>query len=119
MDIQSRYLVSSGLCWLIVVMAAAGYFLTLRRLKQKWAFWLMLIIGWAFLAISNTLSVLSIGQGTNFPAAIWLASYVIVTASLVLLFLKLIQVIETGKKSTRKGNARFLHLDQGGFTKDM
>src|SRR5512146_2330392 len=70
MDIQTRYLVSSGLCWLIVVMAAAGYFLTLRRLKQKWAFWLMLIIGWAFLAISNTLSALSIGQGTDFPAAI-------------------------------------------------
>ncbi len=119
MDIQSRYLISSGLCWLIVVMAAAGYFLTLRRLKQKWAFWLMLIIGWAFLAISNTLSALSIGQGTDFPAAIWLASYVMVTASLVLLFVKLIQVMDAGKKSTRKENARFLHLDQGGFRKEM
>jgi hypothetical protein len=113
------YLINSGLCWFIVVMAALGYFLTVRRLKQKWAFWLMLIIGWAFLAIANTLSALNIGQGTYFPTAVWLTSYVMVIASLVLLFLKLIQIVETGKKSTRKTNARFLHLDQGGFRKGM
>jgi hypothetical protein len=100
-------------------MAATGYVLTVRRLKQKWAFWLMLIIGWGFLAIANTFSALSIGQGTYFPAAVWLASYVMVIASLVLLFLKLIQVMETGKKSTRKTNSRFWHLDQGGLRKGM
>jgi L-asparagine transporter-like permease len=119
LDIGSHYLVNSALCWLVVIMAATGYFLTVRRLRQRWAFWVVLIIGWAFLAISNTLSALSIGQGTYFPAAIWLTSYVMVIASLVLLFLKLIQVMETGKKSTRKENTGFLPLGQGGFRKEM
>lgn len=92
MNFQFHYLVNSGLCWFIVVMSVAGYFLTLRRMGQKWAFWVTLSIGWAFLAISNSLSAMDIGQGTPYLLAIWLSSYVLVFASLVLLFVKLIQV---------------------------
>jgi hypothetical protein len=95
MDLQSHYVINSGLCWFVVLMGAAGYFLTLRRLKQKWAFWVTLIIGWAFLAISNSLSALGIGQGTDYLMAVWLLSYVLVIISLVLLFFKLIQVMKT------------------------
>ena len=94
MDLQLHYLVNSGLCWLIVFIALAGYLLTLRRLKQRWAFWVILSIGWAFLAVSNSLSALGIGQGTPYPFALWLSSYVLVIASMVLLFNKLIQVMK-------------------------
>ena len=61
---------------------------------QKWPFWVILIAGWAFLAVSNTLVALGISQGTPFVPAIWLSSYVLILVSLVLLFFKLIQVIK-------------------------
>ena len=95
MDLQSHFVVNSGLSWFIVLMAVAGYFLTLRRLKQKWVFWVMLIVGWTLLAVSNSLSALGIGQGSYYLLTIWLLSYVLVIASLVLLFFKLIQVMKT------------------------
>jgi hypothetical protein len=94
MDLQLSYVVNSGFCWFIVLMAIIGYFLTLRRLKQKWVFWIILTIGWGFLAISNSLSALGIGQNMAYIFGIWLASYVLVTASLVLLFIKVIQVMK-------------------------
>jgi hypothetical protein len=93
MTFQFHYLVNSGLCWLIVVMAWAGYFLTWKRTGQKWPFWVILSVGWTFLAVSNSLSALNIGEGTSYLFAIWLSSYVLVFASLVLLFVKLIDQI--------------------------
>jgi hypothetical protein len=80
------------MCWFIVLMAVTGYFLTMKRMGQKWAFWLTLIAGWGVLAVTNTLSALDIGLGTTYLLAIWLSSYVLVLASLVLLFIKLIQM---------------------------
>jgi hypothetical protein len=94
MDFQFHYLVNSGLCWFIVLMSLAGYFLTLKRMKQKWMFWVLLAIGWTFLAITNTLSVMHISQGTSYLFAIWQSSYVLVFASLVLLFIKLVQIMK-------------------------
>jgi hypothetical protein len=94
MDLQLSYVINSGFCWFIVLMAIMGYFLTLRRLKQKWVFWIILTIGWGFLAISNSLSALGFGQNMAYIFGIWLASYVLVTASLVLLFIKVIQVMK-------------------------
>jgi hypothetical protein len=92
MDSHLHYLVNAGICWFIVLMAAGGYFLTMKRMGQKWAFWLTLITGWGFLAITNSLTALGIGLGTNYLRGIWLSSYVLVSASLVLLFIKLIQM---------------------------
>ena len=94
MNPQFHYALNIGLCWLIVFLAFGGYFLTLRRMGQKWPFWVILIGGWAFLAISNTLVVLGICQGTPFVPALWLSSYVLILTSLVLLFFKLIQVMK-------------------------
>jgi hypothetical protein len=97
MDPHLHFLINSLLCWFIVVMAVAGYFLTLRRLGQKWMFWLILSVGWAFLAVSNSLSVLGIGRGTSYVLGIWLSSYALVVASLTLLFIKLVQIIRVKK----------------------
>lgn len=94
MNLQLHYIINSGFCWFIVLMALVGYFLTLKRIGQKWPFWLVLSAGWAFLAVSNSLAVLGVSQGMPYLLAIWLSSYVLVFASLVLLFIKLIQVME-------------------------
>jgi hypothetical protein len=100
-------------------MAGIGYFLTKRRLKQKWTFWMMLFVGWALLALSNSLSALRIGQGTGYALAVWLSSYVIVIASLVLLFLKLIQMIQFRKELPKLPNEEVPHIDQGGLGREM
>ena len=44
------YIVNCFFGWFIVLLAIAGYFLTLRRLGEKWAFWNVLAIGWALFA---------------------------------------------------------------------
>ena len=75
--------------WFIVLLAIAGYFLTLRRLGEKWAFWNVLAIGWALFAVVQTLLVGGVQAGTPFLIAFWLSSYVLVITSMVLLFLKL------------------------------
>jgi|WetSurMetagenome_2_1015567.scaffolds.fasta_scaffold866141_1 hypothetical protein len=119
MNIELHYLLNAGLCWLIVLTAAIGYFQTARRLKQKWTFWVMLIVGWALLAVSNSLSALRIGQGTGYALAVWLSSYVMVIASLVLLFLKLIQMIQTRKELPKSPNEKVPQIDQGGLGREM
>ena len=92
MNFQLHYLINSVLCWVIVLIAIAGYFLTLKRIGQKWPFWVLLSVGWALIATSNTFVLIGIGQGTSFLLSIWLSSYVLVFASLVLLFVKYIQM---------------------------
>jgi hypothetical protein len=94
MSFQAHYLINSGLCWLIVLMALAGYFLTVKRTGQKWPFWLTLGVGWSLMAISNSLTVLGIAQETSYLLGIWLSSYVLVVASMLLLFVKLIQLVQ-------------------------
>ena len=92
MDIPVSYLVNCGFAWFIVLLAIAGYFLTLKRMREKWLFWIILAIGWAFFAIAHTLLITSVSVGVPHLTAIWLASYVLVIASLVLLFIKLTKV---------------------------
>ncbi len=92
MDISVSYLVNCGFSWFLVLMAIAGYFLTLRRMREKWLFWIVLAIGWAFFAIAHTLLIAGVSAGVPYLTAIWLASYVLVMSSLVLLFIKLTEV---------------------------
>ena len=119
MNMQSYYLVSSLLCWFIVVFGLVGYFLIVRRLKQKWLFWLTLIVGWTLLAVANSISALGLGRGTFYPSAIWLSSYVMVIASIVLLFLKLIKVMGTVKRLPKHSEGNLPTIGQGGFENKM
>ena len=97
MNFQLHYVINSGLCWFIVLMAVVGYFLTLKRIGEKWLFWVILSAGWALLAISNSIVALGISQKTSYLLAIWLSSYVLVFASLVLLFVKVVQILKVKK----------------------
>jgi hypothetical protein len=97
MDLHFHYVINSIVCWFIVLMALVGYFLTLKRTGEKWPLWVTLFTGWAFLAISNSLAAMGVSQGASYLFALWLSSFVMVVATLVLLFLKLTQVIKVKK----------------------
>jgi hypothetical protein len=43
MDTPVSYLVNCGFGWFIALLAIAGYFLTLRRMGEKWLFWIILL----------------------------------------------------------------------------
>jgi len=92
MDVPVSYLVNCGFAWFIVVLAITGYFLTLKKIREKWPFWIILAIGWAFFAIAHTLLINGVSAGTPYLAAMWLSSYVLVIASLALLFIKLTKI---------------------------
>ena len=88
------YTVNCGFCWLIVILASGGYLLTVRRLRQKWPLWFVLAFGWLFLAVLNTLLVVGIPMDRTQQTAIWLSSYLLVMASLLLMFLKLADMMK-------------------------
>ncbi len=48
MGIPVAYSVNCGFGWFIVLLATAGYFLTWRRMRERWSFWIILAVGWAF-----------------------------------------------------------------------
>ncbi|MDD5288136.1 MAG: hypothetical protein PHY28_03380 [Dehalococcoidales bacterium] len=92
MGTSVSYVVNCGFAWFIVLLAIVGYFLTLRRMGEKWLFWIVLAVGWGFFAMANTLLAVGVAAGTPVLIAIWLSSYVLVVMSMALLFVKLIKV---------------------------
>jgi hypothetical protein len=78
--------------WSIVALAVCGYLLTLKRIGERWLFWIVLAIGWSFLAIFETLVASGVSVGNLQITTAWLISYLLVMASLLLLFLKFIQI---------------------------
>jgi hypothetical protein len=92
MGIPITNLVNSAFGWFIVLLAIAGYFLTLKRMGEKWMFWVVLAGGWGFFALANTLLVAGVPAGEPYLVAIWLSSYILVTVSLVLFFVKVMRV---------------------------
>jgi len=94
MAIPVSYWVNCGFGWFIVLLAIAGYILTLRRMGERWSFWITLAAGWAFFAVAQTLLIAGVPAGVPYLAAIWLSSFVLVIASLVMLFVKLTARLE-------------------------
>jgi hypothetical protein len=92
------FIVNCGFTWLIVLLSIMGYLVTLRRMHQQWPLWFILAIGWAFLAILNTMLALGIPIARPQVIAIWLSSYLLVMASLLLLFLKLVDLAKRQSK---------------------
>lgn len=83
------YTVNCGFSWFIVVLSIVGYIVTLKRARQKWPLWVVLASGWALIAALYTALVVGIPLGRPQLTAMWLSSYLLVMASLLLLFLKL------------------------------
>ena len=78
--------------WSIVALAIGGYLITLKRIKERWPFWIVLAVGWGFLATFETLMASGVPIGNLQITTVWLTSYLLVMASLLLLFLKFIQI---------------------------
>ncbi len=78
--------------WTIVACAVGGYILTLKRIGERWPFWIILAVGWSFLAVFETLLAGGLYIDNLKITTVWLASYLLVMASMLLLFLKFIQI---------------------------
>lgn len=89
MDSRITFLVNFGFAWFLVALAVAGYFLTLKRMGEKWVFWIILAVAWGFFGIAETLLVTGVIVSVSYINTIRLSSFVLVVASLVLLFIKL------------------------------
>jgi hypothetical protein len=86
------YIINCAFCWSIVGLAVAGYLLTVKRVRERWMFWIVLAASWSLLAILETVMACGIDLGRIQITAIWLSSFLLVMASLLLLFLKFVQM---------------------------
>lgn len=84
-------IVNMGFGWLIVALSIVGFFLTQKKLGEKWLFWIVLAFGWGFFAMAQTLLLGGVPSGAPYLVAIWLSSYVLVIFSMVLLFIRLVR----------------------------
>ena len=81
--------VNCGFAWLIVALAIGGYFLTCRKIGERWMFCVVLSCGWGLFAVAQTIVLLGTIQNPTLLGALWISSFVLVICSLVLIFLKL------------------------------
>ena len=83
--------INCGLAWFIVALAVGGYFITLKRIGERWMFWIILSCGWGLFAVAHTVVLIGNIDNSSFISALWISSFVLVVCSLVLIFLKLIK----------------------------
>jgi len=83
------YIVNGVFGWVLLTLSLTGYVVTVRRLKEKWAAWLVLAAGWAFFGAAQTLVVLVEDLNAAFIIALWIASWVLIFTAVVLMFLKI------------------------------
>jgi hypothetical protein len=97
MDIQVINAIDFGFTWLIVLLSVIGYAMTVKRTGQRWSFWILLAFGWAFLAIPCTLRLAGISMESE-ASIIWMCSYIMIMASLAMIFLKFVDILKHKKK---------------------
>jgi hypothetical protein len=82
----------------IAALSIVGYVLTNKRTGQRWSLWIVLATGWAILAIPYILFLSGHNLSVAVMGAIWLSSYLLIMVSLVLMFLKLIEMMRNKGK---------------------
>lgn len=83
---------------LIAALSVFGYILTVKRIGQRWFLWVVLATAWVILAIPYILFLADLNLSVAVMAAIWLSSYILIMVSLVLIFLKLLEMMRQRKK---------------------
>lgn len=91
MDMTVSNLVNAGFGWVITILSVIGFFLTKNRTGEKWPFWIVLAVGWSFFAMAKTLTIAGVQTNVPYLVAVWLSSYILVIASMVLLFVRLVR----------------------------
>ena len=82
------YYVNCVFAWVTVVLALVGYFYTVRRAGEKWAFWPIFALGWTMFAISHTLALLGISTAKTGPTVIRIIGYSLIVIAVLALTLK-------------------------------
>ena len=98
MDSTITCVVNLVFALLIAVLSIVGYALTFKRIGQHWSLWIVLATGWAVLAIPYILFLADLNLSVAVMAAIWLSSYLLIMVSLVLLFLKVLEMMKNKGK---------------------
>jgi hypothetical protein len=99
MDSTVTCVVNLVFALLIAVLSIVGYVLTMKRIGQHWSLWIVLATGWVILAIPYILFLADKNLSVAAMAALWLSSYLLIMVSLVLLFLKVLEMVKNRKKS--------------------
>jgi hypothetical protein len=99
MDSTVTCVVNLVFALLIAVLSIVGYVLTIKRTGQHWSLWIVLATGWVILAIPYILFLADKNLSVAAMAALWLSSYLLIMVSLVLLFLKVLEMVKNRKKS--------------------
>jgi hypothetical protein len=94
MDSTVTCVVNLAFALVIAVLSIVGYVLTNKRTGQRWSLWIVLATGWAILAIPYILFLSGLSLSVAVMAAIWLSSYILIMLSLVLIFLKLLEMMK-------------------------
>ena len=98
MDSTAICIVNLIFAAIIAILSIAGYFLTIRRTGQHWSLWIILATGWIILAIPYLLFLADLNLSVAAMAALWLSSYILIMVSLVLLFLKVLEMLKNKEK---------------------
>ena len=98
MDSTITCVVNLVFALLIAVLSIVGYVLTNKRIGQQWSLWIVLATGWVILAIPYILFLAGQNLSIAVMAAIWLSSYLLIMVSLVLIFLKLLEMMKNKGK---------------------
>lgn len=97
MDLSTVNAVNCVLTWTVVALSIVGYLVTHKRTGQRWSLFVVLATGWTLLAVPNSLLVIGVQADRSALTAIWLSSYLLVMASLLLLFMKLIEMMRQAR----------------------
>jgi hypothetical protein len=98
MDSTITCVVNLVFALLIAVLSIVGYIVTIKRTGQHWSLWIVLATGWAVLAIPYIIFLADINLSVAVMGAIWLSSYLLIMVSLVLIFLKLLEIMKNSGK---------------------
>jgi RsiW-degrading membrane proteinase PrsW (M82 family) len=98
MDSNVTCIVNLVFAGIIAVLSIVGYVFTIKKTGQHWPLWIVLAVGWIILAIPYAVFLADYNMSVAAMAALWLSSYVLIMVSLVLLFLKLMQMMKNREK---------------------
>ncbi len=74
--------------WCIVVFSIFGYIFTIRKIGERWMFWLILGSCWFIFAIVLTITGASSQNDSPFVITVWIFSYILIVISIVLIIMR-------------------------------
>jgi amino acid transporter len=89
----AAYYTNCVFAWVTVLVAVVGYFYTLHRRGEKWAFWLIFATGFAMFGISHAMKLAGVDPGATSHTVIRIIAYSLVLIAVISLILKVRQTL--------------------------